>query len=192
MRFLENGSQKLCEAIEQNSAFESQMKIKLTTLAGWGASVGKDFSNTPKCANKSWADAYSLNFQDSTNAQVAKYNAAMRTYFPSDLPHNHQFAFEGWIGAMWFTDAARSCGANLTRTCVEKYMNRPTPYLARGLLIPSVSFQLGNSHYYNGLTKQCVSAAQWSNSANRWITRATPASNCYQSRAYSYTLTSPT
>jgi hypothetical protein len=60
------------------------------------------------------------------------------------------------------------------------------------LLIPSVSFQPGNAHYYHGLTKQCVSAAQWSNSAGRWITRATPAHNCYMSKAYSFGLTAPT
>jgi hypothetical protein len=71
-------------------------------------------------------------------------------------------------------------------------MNRPKPYTAHGLFVPDVGFNPGTSQYYHGLTHQCVSAAQWSNSANRWITRATPARNCYQSRAYSFALTSPT
>jgi hypothetical protein len=71
-------------------------------------------------------------------------------------------------------------------------MNRPAPYLAHGLFIPSVSFQLGNAQYYHGKTRQCVSAAQWSNSANRWITRASPTSTCYAAKAYKYALTAPT
>jgi hypothetical protein len=71
-------------------------------------------------------------------------------------------------------------------------MNRQTPYSAHGLFVPNVGFNLGTPHYYHGTTRQCVSAAQWSNSANRWITRATPAHNCYPSRAYSFALTAPT
>lgn len=41
---------------------------------------------------------------------------------------------------MWFTDAARSCAADLTRACVEKFLNRPEPYTARGPLLP-VSYE---------------------------------------------------
>jgi hypothetical protein len=93
---------------------------------------------------------------------------------------------------MWFTDAAKTCGADLTRVCVEKFMNRQTAYGAHGLLVPDVGFNLGTAQYYHGTTHQCVSAAQWSNSAHRWITRATAANACYNARAYSFALTAPT
>jgi hypothetical protein len=38
------------------------------------------------------------------------------------------------------TDAATSCAADLTRACVERFLNRPEPYTARGLLLP-VSYE---------------------------------------------------
>jgi hypothetical protein len=93
---------------------------------------------------------------------------------------------------MWFTDAANSCGATLTRACVEKYMNRPTSYRARGLLVPGVSFQLHPPSYYSGRSRQCVSAAQWSNAAGKWITRASPGRTCLTASGYKYALTPPT
>jgi branched-chain amino acid transport system substrate-binding protein len=187
-----NGSQKLCQSIEQNSAFLNQMKIKLSTISDWTQSLGSDLEGTPACANKSWSDAYSLNFDDTSNAQVAIFQNSMHKYFPTDIPHNHQFALEGWIGAMWFTDAVRSCGATVTRTCVEKFMNRQTDYTARGLLEPNVGFQLFPASYYNSSHRYCVSAAQWSMSAKKWITKATPTANCYNAGGYKYTLTPPT
>lgn len=189
----QNGSQKLCQSIEQNTGFLNQMKIKLSTIANWNASLGTDLAGTPKCASKTWSDAYSWNFQDNSNPQVAAYNSAMRKYFPSFLPHNHQFAFEGWIAAMWFTDAARSCGANLTRTCVKKFLNGPKAYTAHGLLVPNlVGYNLLPPSYYAHTTRQCVSAAQWSTSANRWVTRATPNHTCFNASGYKFALTAPT
>jgi branched-chain amino acid transport system substrate-binding protein len=188
-----NGSQKLCQAIEQNSAFLKQMKVKLSTVANWTTSLGSDLKSTPGCLGKSWADSQSANFADNSNPQVAAYNAAMRRYFPGDLPHNHQFALEGWAAAMWFTDAVRSCGAKLTRTCVENYMNRPQPYSARGLMeTPLTSFKLYNSSYAVAPHRQCVSMAQWSLSRHTWVTRASLDRDCYVSKGFKFQLTPPT
>ncbi len=33
--------------------------------------------------------------------------------------------------------AARSCLPDLTRPCVERFLRRPAPYTARGLLLPA-------------------------------------------------------
>jgi branched-chain amino acid transport system substrate-binding protein len=189
-----NGSQKLCQSIEQNKPFLSQMKAKLSTVAGWGQSLGHDFAATPGCLSKSWSDGYSANYADNSNSQVRQFNAAMHKYFPNDLPHNHQWALEGWIAAMWFTDAARSCGANLTRSCVEKFMNRPQPYSARGLMeTPLTGFKVWPSSYYLSQThRQCVSIAQWSRSANTWVTRGSLTHNCYAAKGFKFQLTSPT
>jgi branched-chain amino acid transport system substrate-binding protein len=187
-----NGSQKLCEAIQQNSAFLNQMKIKLSTIADWTQSLGSDLASTPGCLSKSWSDSYSANFDDTSNPQVADFQRAIHKYFPGDVSHNHQFALEGYAGAMWFTDAARSCGANLTRSCVEKYMNRNQPYNARGLLVPNVGFNLKSPSYFNGVSTQCVSAAQWSVAKHGWVTRASPSRSCFPSRGFTFTLTAPT
>jgi branched-chain amino acid transport system substrate-binding protein len=185
-----NGSQHLCQAIEQNSAFLHQMKAKLSTVANWTQSLGHDLSSTPGCLAKSWANSQSANFADTSNPQVKAFQAAMHKYFPNDIPHNHQFALEGYAAAAWFTDAVRSCGAKVTRACVEKYMNRPTPWNSHGLMeTPLTGFQ----HFdYSKPHRQCVSVAQWSRSANTWVTRASLTHTCYIAKGFKYQLTAPT
>ena len=70
---------------------------------------------------------------------------------------------EGWAGAQWFSDAARSCGANLTRACLETYMNRPNAaYDGDGMLLPrdfTVSTDQTGDH------KQCINVARWRDSS---------------------------
>ena len=77
-----------------------------------------------------------------------------------------QWALEGWAGGQWFADAAASCGQQLTRTCVENYMDRPTPYGAHGLLIPR-DFTVGTPP----LTphRACLNVARWQDTANHGI-----------------------
>jgi branched-chain amino acid transport system substrate-binding protein len=188
-----NGNQHLCQAIEQNSGFLSQMKVKLSTVANWTQSLGHDLSSTPGCLAKSWASSTSANFADTSNAQVRAYEAAMHRYFQNDLAHNHQFALEGWAAAAWFTDAVRSCGAKLTRSCVEKYMNRPKPWSGGGLMeTPLTGFQPLSAGWYSQAHRECVSAAQWSRQANTWVTRASLNHTCYNARGFKYQLTPPT
>jgi hypothetical protein len=189
-----NGSQHLCQAIEQNSAFLHQMKAKLSTVANWTQSLGHDLASTPGCLAKSWADTQSANFADTSVPQVRAFQAAMHKYFPNDLPHNHQFALEGYAAAAWFTDAVRSCGGKVTRTCVEAYMNRQKPWNSHGLMeTPLTGFQRFSSSYYLSQThRQCVSAAQWSRSANTWVTRASLAHTCYNAKGFKFQLTAPT
>jgi branched-chain amino acid transport system substrate-binding protein len=187
-----NGGQKLCQAIEQNSAFENQMKVHLSTISAWGASIGEDFAQTPKCLAKSWVDGYTVNFQDTSNPEVAKFQAAIRKYFPSWLPHNHEWSFEGWVGAEWFTEAAKSCGADLTRKCVMAYMNNMPDFGGDGVTVPYVSFRPLAPSFYTKKTRHCVSAAQWSIAANKWVTRASPSSTCFMVKGYGFHLQSPT
>jgi branched-chain amino acid transport system substrate-binding protein len=187
-----NGTQKLCQAIEQNTPFENQMKVHLSTISDWASSLGSDLSGTPKCLAKSWTDGYTINFDDPSNPEALKFNAAMRKYFPSDLAHNHEWAFEGWKAAQWFTEAAQSCGADLTRTCVIKYMNNKPDFGGDGVTVPYVSFRPLAPSFYTKPTKHCVSAAQWSISANKWVTRANPASTCYMVTGYKFQITQPT
>jgi branched-chain amino acid transport system substrate-binding protein len=187
-----NGGQKLCQAIEQNSAFENQMKVHLSTISAWGSSIGDNFSGTPKCLAKSWVDGYTANYDDPSNPEALKFQAALRKYFPSWIPHNHEWTFEGWVGAEWFTEAAKSCGADLTRKCVIAYMNNKRDFGGNGVTVPYVSFRPLAPSFYNKPTKHCVSAAQWSISANKWITRASPSSTCFMVKGYRFKLTDPT
>jgi branched-chain amino acid transport system substrate-binding protein len=187
-----NGTQKLCQAIEQNTPFLSQMKVHLSTISDWAQSLGSDLSGTPGCLAKSWTDGYNLNFDDTSNPEVVKFQTAMKQYFPSDLAHNHEWAFEGWIAGEWFTEAAQSCGADLTRKCVIKYMQTKPDFGGNGVTVPYVSFVHYAPSFYAKATKHCVSAAQWSIAENKWVTRANPATTCYTVKGYGFQLTDPT
>ncbi|HEX3705019.1 MAG TPA: ABC transporter substrate-binding protein [Mycobacteriales bacterium] len=187
-----NGTQKLCQSIEQNTSFESQMKVHLSTISDWAASLGSDLAGTPKCLGKSWSDGYSVNFQDTSNPEVAKFQAGMRQYFPSWLPYNHEWSWEGWIAGMWFTEAAKSCGADLTRKCVISYMDHKPDFGGNGITVPYVGFRPLAPSFYNKPTKHCVSAAQWSTAANGWVARATPSSTCFMVKGYGFNLSPPT
>ncbi len=186
-----NGTQKLCQAIEQNSAFENQMKVHLSTVADWDATLGQELSQTPKCLGKSWSDGYNLNFQDTSNPEIAKFQTAMHQYFPS-WSHVHEWSLEGWIAASWFTEAAKSCGAALTHQCVINYMNNKPDFGGDGVTVPYVSFRPLPPSFYNKATRHCVSAAQWSLQANRWVTRASPSSTCFMVKGYGFNLDTPT
>jgi branched-chain amino acid transport system substrate-binding protein len=187
-----NGTQKLCQAIEQNTPFLNQMKVHLSTISDWAASLGSDLSSTPGCLAKSWTDGYNLNFQDTSNPTAATFQAAMRQYFPSWLPHNHEWSFEGWIAGEWFTEAAKSCGADLTRACVIKYMDNKPDFGGDGVTVPYVSFRPLPPSFYNKTTRHCVSAAQWSIKENGWVARATPSSTCFMVKGYGFGLEPPT
>jgi hypothetical protein len=187
-----NGGQKLCQAIEQNSAFENQMKVHLSTVSAWGVSIGRDFAQTPKCLAKSWVDGYTVNFMDPNVPEAVKFNTALRKYFPSWVPHNHEWSFEGWIGASWFAEAAKSCGADLTRKCVIAYLDHKPDFGGNGVQVPWVSFRPLPPSFYEKKSRHCVSAAQWSVKANRWVTRASPASTCFMVDGYGFNLQPPT
>ena len=187
-----NGTQKLCQAVEQNTPFLNQMKVHLSTISDWAQSLGSDLAGTPGCLAKSWSDGYTINFDDPSNPEVAKFQAAMKKYFPSDLAHNHEWAFEGWVGAEWFTEAAQSCGADLTRKCVMSYMNNKPDFGGDGVTVPYVSFRPLAPSFYDKPTRHCVSAAQWSIPENKWVTRANPATTCFMVKGYRFQLTDPT
>jgi hypothetical protein len=133
-----------------------------------------------------------VNSQDPTVPEAVKFQAALRKYFPSWEPHNAEWSFEGWIGAEWFTEAAKSCGAALTRKCVMRYMNNKPDFGGNGVTVPYVSFRPLPPSFYNKPTRHCVSAAQWSIKLNRWVTRASPASTCFMVTGYGFKLKAPT
>jgi len=187
-----NGNQKLCQAVESSSGFLTQMKAKISTTASWNQSVGSDFASTPGCRGKIYVDGNTWSYADpGGNAQVAAFRAAMTRYFPSQAGHLAEWSLEGWAGAMWFTDAVRSCGANLTRACVEAYLDRPAYWDSKGLMLSDESFEVYPVSYYNSPTTHCVSAAQWDNAAGTWVTRAQIGRDCFSAPGYPYAFSPP-
>ena len=79
-----------------------------------------------------------------------------------------EWALEGWAGAQWFDDAATSCGAALTRVCVEKYMNRSTNYEGHGLLTPR-NFVVRDPE--PATKRNCLNVVRWVSSRDAWVTQ---------------------
>jgi branched-chain amino acid transport system substrate-binding protein len=184
-----NGNQKLCQAMESNSSFIREVKVKLSTISIWTQQLGSQFASTPKCLSLIFSSGKSASFADpGANPQVAQFQAAMTKYFPSLKPKEAQWMLEGWAAADWFTSAAQSCGADLTRVCVEHWINTQPSLSAHGLLDPSISFIKKTPAQATGTSRQCISAVQWDTGANTWVTRADPNKDCYTAQGYGYPL----
>ena len=116
-----------------------------------------------------WVTGSSRNYEDVNHPAVRAFRAAMKGRELS------QWQLEGWAAAMWFTDAARSCKADLSRACVERFMNRPEPYTARGLLLPVAFEKLAEPPKTR---RTCLSVARWQDGGG-WVTQGDMTKNCF-------------
>ncbi|MEU7040050.1 ABC transporter substrate-binding protein [Streptomyces varsoviensis] len=167
-----HGNAQLCAAMD---AAGVKVTAKVTNVQNWNASVREDYKGAPGCRNALWATGSSRNY-DSTEAadgaaarEVRAFRAGMQRY-ARQTPLS-QWALEGWAAAMWFTDAATSCSGDVTRDCVRRFMERRTPYTARGLLLPVSYERLAEPP---ASRRTCLSVARWRDGAGggagRWVT----------------------
>ncbi|MEU7280528.1 ABC transporter substrate-binding protein [Streptomyces sp. NPDC045431] len=154
-----HGNAQLCEAMD---AVGVRVTAKVTNVQNWNEGVPRDFKDAPRCRNALWATGASRNHDETSHPAVREFRDAM-----GDRPLS-QWALEGWAAAMWFTDAARSCaGAGLTRACVERFLDRPEGYTARGLLLPAVFRRLPEPPK---TSRTCLSVARWQDGRG-WVTQ---------------------
>jgi len=171
------GNGSLCTALDQAGV---NLIAKVTTPQSWDQTVLDTYANAPKCRNVLYATSTDRNYEDTQYSVVAAFRAAMAKYFPSRAPNLSMWELDGWASAQWLTDAIGSCGANVTRACVEAYMNRLQSYDGHGLLIPT-SFVVSRP---GATTRACLNVARWQDSANGghggWVTQ-TPdmEANCF-------------
>jgi branched-chain amino acid transport system substrate-binding protein len=162
------GNVRLCKAMD---AHHVNVTAKVTTTQGWVQTIDQDYKQAPNCRNQLYATGNSLNYEDTQYPSVAQFRAAVKSLYPERQNLLSEWELEGWASAQWFTDAAASCGANLTRACVEKYMTRSTPYDGHGLLIPR-DFVVQRPQ---PAIRNCLNVARWQDSANGghggWVTQ---------------------
>lgn len=160
------GNQNLCRSIDSNGLV---LTAKVSTISTWSQSVASQFSAPCRNYMFSVEDPGSLAYSDVSNPEVAKFRAAMKRYFPDREDRLYQWTLDGWASAMWFADAAKSCGAALTRACLETFLNKPGGYGAHGLWSPrgndKIDFEHSQAH-------RCITVVQWQDSAQTWVTRA--------------------
>ncbi|MFF5937470.1 ABC transporter substrate-binding protein [Streptomyces sp. NPDC012508] len=160
-----HGNVRLCEAME---ALGVEVTAKVTNVQNWSSTVPRDYAESPGCRASLFVTGSSRNYEETGHAAVRDFRKAM-----GDRPLS-QWQLEGWAAAMWFTDAALSCGDRLTRACVEEFMNRPEPYTARGLLLPVRFEKLAEPPKTRDT---CLSVARWQDGKG-WVSQGDMNTDC--------------
>lgn len=179
-----SGNGRLCAAIDQVGL---GLIAKVTTVQSWDQTVGSTYAAAPRCRNVLYATSSDRNYADTQFPAVAAFGAAMDKYFPNRSGQLSMWELEGWISAQWLTDAIAGCGSSVTRACVEQFMNRPQPYNAHGLLIPT-DFVVAKPA---ATERGCLNVARWQDSANDgkggWVTQVPDMNtNCFTGPVISY------
>lgn len=158
-----------------------KLVAKVTNVQNWAQTVGRDYAAAPGCRGVLWATSSSRNYADTRYPAVQQFRSAVSRYYPDREPLLSAWELEGWAGAQWLTDAMDSCGAALTRACVERFLNRAQPYDAHGLLIPADFVRLPRP---SGLTRACLDVARWQDNTPAggpgWVTQVPDMdTNCF-------------
>jgi branched-chain amino acid transport system substrate-binding protein len=176
-----SGNQNLCKSIDSNGLV---LKAKVSTIAVWSQAVGSQFSSPCRSYIFSVEDPGTLTYDQTSNAEIAKFRAASKRYFPNRESKLYQWSVDGWASAMWFTDAATSCGAALTRKCLEAFLNRPKGYTANGIWWPrnneKYDFERQKTLY------RCIQVDQWDDKQKTFVVRAPFQSTCYTTPYLAY------
>jgi branched-chain amino acid transport system substrate-binding protein len=179
------GNIRLCKALDDNGVSDS-LQAKVLTTQSWEQSVGNDYSDSPKCRNVLFATGMTRNYEDTKYPGVAAFRQQMAADGHGGADQLSEWALEGWAGGQWLADAVASCGANVTRSCVEKFVNGgPShPYDAHGLLV---------SRYFEERSTprepqtNCINVARWSDAAHGWVTQVPDMDkNCFTVHEWPY------
>ncbi|MDH2392854.1 ABC transporter substrate-binding protein [Streptomyces sp. HNM0663] len=165
-----HGNARLCEAMEDLGV---EVAAKVTNVQNWNSSVPDDYRDAPGCRNALWVTGSSRNYEDVGHKAVKEFRDAMAQQGRDE--ELSQWQLEGWAAAMWFADAARSCDGELTRSCVEEFINRPEPYTASGLLLPVVFEELPEPPR---TSRTCLSVARWQDREG-WVSQGEMTENCF-------------
>lgn len=159
------GNVRLCKALDDNNV---DIVAKVMTTQSWEQSIDSDYGASLHCRNELWATGMTRNYADTQYPQVAAFRQQMSADGHGGTQDMSEWALEGWAAGVWFADAAASCGASLTRRCVEQFMNTGKMYDGRGLLVPR--------HFTERSAPQepatnCINVARWEDSKHTWVTQ---------------------
>jgi branched-chain amino acid transport system substrate-binding protein len=174
-----DGDQRVCEAMQEYG----YNVPKISTISVWTQQYGQTMSGYP-CLNDSYAWGLSSNYGDTSNSEVALFREAYDAFAPG-APLS-QWSLEGWAAGMWFADALASCGLDVTKACIENYVNTPVGFTADGLLDPhSTRFPHWTSQ--PATLTQCYTIVKWEGGANGdWATIKDHNDNCYTTPSFTY------
>ena len=169
------GNVRLCKALDDNQV---RLTAKVLTTQSWEQSIASDYKNSPHCRNEMWATGNTRNYEDTKYPGVADFRQQMSADGHGGADDLSDWALEGWAGGQWFADAAASCGATLTRGCVEGFINSGKLYGGDGLLTPRNFHEY--SHPHEPVTN-CINVVRWEDSAHGWVTQVPDMDkNCFR------------
>lgn len=169
------GNIRLCKALDDNRV---HITAKVLTTQSWEQSIGTDYKSSPNCRNAMWATGMIRNYADTKYPSVRDFREEMSADGHGGENYMSDWALEGWAGGKWFADAAASCGATLTRHCLEAFVNRPALYDAGGLLVPRNFHEYSRPHEP---VTNCINVVRWQDSAHTWVTQVPDMNkNCYR------------
>ncbi|MBV9291426.1 MAG: ABC transporter substrate-binding protein [Frankiales bacterium] len=175
------GNIRLCQALDDNNV---KLIAKVLTTQSWEQSVETDYKSSPHCRNELWATGNTRNYADTKYPQVRDFRQQMAADGHGGSQDMSDWALEGWAGGLWFADAANSCGANLTRRCLEAYINQKKAYVGHGLLTPRVFREYATPHEPQN---NCINVVRWSDAAHTWVTQVPDMDkNCYVVTEFPY------
>jgi ABC-type branched-subunit amino acid transport system substrate-binding protein len=169
------GNIRLCKALDDNRV---HITAKVLTTQSWEQSIGSDYKNSPNCRNAMWATGMTRNYADTNYPGVHDFRQEMSADGHGGADYLSDWALEGWAGGKWFADAAASCGAALTRRCLEAFVNSGKPYDAGGLLVPRNFHEYSRPHEP---VTNCINVVRWQDSAHGWVTQVPDMDkNCFR------------
>jgi branched-chain amino acid transport system substrate-binding protein len=176
----DGGNAQLCNAIESQ---KMPLQAKVTPPQGWANNIGQVYSASPNCRNTIYSTSGTANYQDTAIPAVAQFQKDLQAAAPDRIAKENLWMLEGYASAQWLTDAIRSCGADVTRKCVEAYMGSGQEYDGHGLLT-SVGRDFKVSPQPPAEDRNCLNVARWQDSANGgrggWVTQVKDMNtNCF-------------
>ena len=178
------GNVRLCKALD---AHRVKLTAKVTTTQGWTDTVGRDYSASPTCRNSIYAADFVQNFDDRSKAGIAAYQDAVTRLYPDRTRKHSAWELYGYASAQWLTDAISSCGAKVTRACVENFLRTTKNYTGHGLLTPRdfIVQRPGKT------ARNCIDVARWQDSAyggkGGWVSQVKDMqTTCYTVPVLSY------
>jgi branched-chain amino acid transport system substrate-binding protein len=179
------GNQALCSALDSAHV---PIRAKVTNEQNFSGTAGSDYASSATCRDHLYATSTAHSYEDTKYPSVAAFRKAMATYYPDREKRLSQLEVEGFASAQWLTDAMRSCGSNITSTCIDAFMNRPVLYDAHGLIVPE-DFVV--SQHPGGMAHNCLTVGQWQDGTaggkgGGWVTRSADPFDCFTVPSVAY------
>jgi branched-chain amino acid transport system substrate-binding protein len=180
----DTGNERLCQALD---AHHVKLKAKVTTTQGWTSTIASEYKSSPTCRNTIYATGDTQNYDDRSKPGVAAFQDAVNRFFPTHQDTTSEWELEGWASAQWLADAMRSCGAKLTRACVESYLRSQKAYTGHGLLTAR-NFVVQRPP---PTKNSCINVARWQDSADGgkggWVSQVADMNkNCFDAAQLPY------